>query len=45
MLLTGMRLREINAFNNKRVKVFPIDFSEKKFSDGVIKEIDQMLII
>ena len=32
------RLREINAFNNKRVKVFPIDFSDK-FSEGVIKEI------
>ena len=32
------RLREIGAVNNKRVKIFPIDFSYE-FSEGVIKEI------
>ena len=32
------RLREIGAVNNKRVKIFPIDFSYE-LSEGVIKEI------
>ncbi len=32
------RLREIGAVNNKRVRIFPIDFSHE-LSEGVIKEI------
>ena len=34
------RLREIGAVNNKRVKIFPIDFSYE-LSEGVIKEIGE----